>query len=476
MKNGRILPALAGLLLIVTACGDDIPAEGVLAHAGGYVFTVDAAVELLVDEENLPNQTDVVQALADLWIDYTLLADAAASDSMFSDLNVEDLVWQQLEQQMIFQLRDSVMQVDTAISDRELREIYSTDAPGAQLEASHILMGFPQEASESERDSVRAAMAAVRSQAVAGESFSALADEFSQDRGSAAQGGSLGTFGRGEMVRPFEDAAFALEIGEISELVESPFGLHIIRVDARRVQGFEEAAPQFRIQVQSRRFVQAESLFVAGIEERAAPEMQEGVVELVQELAREPGARLAGRARRRALVEYNGGEYTVGEFQVFIQTRTTQFRDQVVNSPVDQIENLLNGLVQRELLVTEARDAGLEPPEARVDTLVNDAREQLRNAATAIGVLNLDQAPGEPVEPAVLRAVLASLGGILSGAKDVIPLGQIAFQLRQREATSVSESGIGLTIIRIGEIRAGRSPSPVDLIPDPAATPDSVSN
>lgn len=476
MKNGRILPALAGMLLVVTACGDDIPSEGVLAQAGGYVFMVDAAVELLVDEENLPNQTEVVQTLADLWIDYTLLADAAASDSMFSDLNVEDLVWEQLEQRMIFQLRDSVMQVDTAISDTELRAIYAEEAPGAQVEASHILLGFPQEASDAERDSVRAEAEAIRVRVVGGESFSTVAGELSQDRGSAALGGSLGTFGRGEMVRPFEEAVFAMEIGEISDVVESPFGLHIIRLDARRVQGFEEVEGQFRIQIQNRRFVQAESIFVAGVEDRAEPEIQEGVVEIVQDLAREPGTRLARRATRRALVKYDGGAYTVGEFQSFIQTRPTQFRDQVTNGAEEQVENLLRGLVQRELLVAEARGAGLDPPESDVEALVSSAREQLRTAASAIGVLRLDQAPGEPVRPAVSRAVLTALGGILTGAKDVVPLGQIAFQLRQRVATSVSEAGIGQTILRIAEIRTGRSPAPFEQIPLPDTNPDTVSN
>ena len=163
MKIRRMVPALAGMLVVTTACGSDVPAEGVLAQAGDYVFTIDDAVELLVDEENLPNQTEVVQALADLWIDYTLLAAAAAEDSMFSSVNLEDLVWQQLEDQMIFQLRDSVMQVDTAITDDELRDIYASEAPGAQIEASHILLGFPQEASQAERDSVQAQAEAMSS-------------------------------------------------------------------------------------------------------------------------------------------------------------------------------------------------------------------------------------------------------------------------------------------------------------------------
>ena len=78
------------------------------------------AVELLVDQENLAAETRVVESLAELWIDYTLLAEAANEDSLFRDLDVEPLVLQQVAQSMVFQLRSSGPRVPDP-EDRTLR-------------------------------------------------------------------------------------------------------------------------------------------------------------------------------------------------------------------------------------------------------------------------------------------------------------------------------------------------------------------
>ena len=87
---------------------------------------------------------------------------------------------------------------------------------------------------ETERDRVRAELAALRERVLKGEKFSMLATLYSQDPGSAKKGGELGFFSRGDMVGEFESAAFALKPGEVSPIIETQFGFHIIQLIERR--------------------------------------------------------------------------------------------------------------------------------------------------------------------------------------------------------------------------------------------------
>ena len=88
--------------------------------------------------------------------------------------------------------------------------------------------------SEAERERVRTQLAELRERVLKGEKFSMLATLYSQDPGSAKKGGELGFFSRGEMVGEFESAAFALKPGEVSPIIETQFGFHIIQLIERR--------------------------------------------------------------------------------------------------------------------------------------------------------------------------------------------------------------------------------------------------
>jgi parvulin-like peptidyl-prolyl isomerase len=80
----------------------------------------------------------------------------------------------------------------------------------------------------------------LRAKIVAGADFAAVAKENSDDTGSGANGGDLGSFGKGQMVPEFDKEAFSLPVGQLSEPVKSPFGYHLIKVEAHSTKTFDE--------------------------------------------------------------------------------------------------------------------------------------------------------------------------------------------------------------------------------------------
>ena len=102
-----------------------------------------------------------------------------------------------------------------------------------EIRARHILIKLESGASDEARENARALLSGIRNNIVGGGDFAALAKQLSQGP-SATKGGDLGYFTRGQMVAPFEQAAFALAPGEISEIVETQFGLHLIKLVDRK--------------------------------------------------------------------------------------------------------------------------------------------------------------------------------------------------------------------------------------------------
>ena len=103
-----------------------------------------------------------------------------------------------------------------------------------QVKARHILIQVPKEASEEDKKKLKEKADEVLKKVKAGEDFTKLAAEYSDDPGTKSKGGELGFFSKGSMVPAFEQAAFSLKPGEVSELVETEFGFHVIKVDEKK--------------------------------------------------------------------------------------------------------------------------------------------------------------------------------------------------------------------------------------------------
>lgn len=137
-----------------------------------------------------------------------------------------------------------------AVTDEELRKKYDEQkAQYEQVKARHILIAFKGSPAAQEgkpeltEEQAKAKAEELRNQIVAGANFEELAKKESDDVGSGARGGDLGEFSRGQMVPEFEKAAFEAKVGEVTPVVRTQFGYHIIKVEAHGSTPFEQVKP-----------------------------------------------------------------------------------------------------------------------------------------------------------------------------------------------------------------------------------------
>ena len=233
--------------------GGPVPADqrdrvyrGVLDDMIGYKLLVqeakarkiavpDADVEAQVAQirSQFPNQQQFEQALAAQKMTVQEIRDDARAE-----ISVQKLV-------------DGEIGSKIGVKPEAVSDFYKSNQDkfqqGPRVRASHILIQVPQGADAATKQQAKAKAEGILKDLKAGKDFAAAAKENSQDPGSAPNGGDLGFFEQGQMVPQFEQAAFALKPGQMSDVVETQFGYHIIKVAEKqdgRVVPLEEAKGQ----------------------------------------------------------------------------------------------------------------------------------------------------------------------------------------------------------------------------------------
>lgn len=410
-----------------------------VARAADHDLTVDETVTLFLQNPMLSAQPDVIRAVAELWIDYTLLATAAMEDSTLSDVDVGPLVEPAVQQSIFRRLRDEVIGADTVMTDEQVAAAYAENQPGVQIRARHILLRVPPNATVQQRDSVAQAAEALRARAVAGEDFAELARQYSDDTGSASRGGDLGKFGRGQMVGPFEDAAFALGVGEISDVVETPFGFHIIKVEERDQPSMDDLGPDFRERALADRQQTLIEAYVDSLVAGRDIEPVDGADEVARDLANDPSRELSRRAASRPLARYDGGAVTAEEYQQVVRRSAPRDRARLASMSKEETDQVLESLASNEIVIEDAERRGITVTEAQRDSMQSDIRMRLRQAASQVGLTGIHAQAGETESEAVGRRVQTLLEQIIRGESNAMTLGPAAYALRHAYGAEVFE-------------------------------------
>ncbi|HYW09678.1 MAG TPA: peptidylprolyl isomerase, partial [Longimicrobium sp.] len=455
MKLSRLaLPAA----LVLAGCGSFGKAMSshtdVVASAAGKELKIEEAAALLAANPQIEPNADIVRELAGLWVDYTLLATAAAEDTTLAVLDFDKLIEPTREQMTLARFVEASVPFDTIFTEAELDQRWNTDGPGPQVRARHILLKVAADAAQPARDAIKQRAEQLQAQAAGGADFAALARQHSEDT-SKEQGGDLGFFGKGQMVAPFEQAAFALQPGQVSRVVESPFGYHVIKVEERKQQPLPpEQRAQFRGMLA--RNAQGESVkkFVDSLTTASKVEVQTGAVKAVKELAVLDDLKLRGRAASRTLVQYSGGEVTAGEIAAKLEEIPASQRKGAATAQDAEVEGFLKQQATQEIMLAEAKKRNFTLSKASTDSVRTQARQAIQQLLQATGLGRRRIPKGSAGDAAIQEQVRELISGFIAGQRQLVPLGPLGAALRSSYGFEINDPSFDKVIERMKAIRA----------------------
>jgi len=375
MKRNVILATTLFATLGIAACDgfkEALTAHvDVVARAGTQELSVTRLADLLGNAK-VPLRKDVANAVADVWITYQLLGYAAAHDDSLHDAKAADgAMWSQIAQEKSKAYYDRIAKTWSAVDSASLPAKY---AAGDLYAARHILLMSPRDGSTpKQRDSVKAEVEKIRKTLTAA-NFADVAKVKSQD-GSKGQGGALGVFPPGAMVKEFEDALKKLKPGEVSGVVETQYGYHLIKR-----QTYDEVAAEFAKAYTARATQKAESTFMASMESGAAVTVKSGAPKTVKAVAADLDAY---RTDKTALVTWKrGGELTAARLVEWLEAMPPQarIREQLAQAPDTAIPGFLRQVARNELILQAADSAKVAPDSAVLENIRNAFYGQVAGA------------------------------------------------------------------------------------------------
>lgn len=328
----------------------------------------------LVGDSRLPTTREMVEQLADIWVDYQLLGHAAAEDDSLNSKQVMDsALWgtemNQRAQKWFTQISKTWIGGDTV-------GYPAAYASGKVLVARHILLTTPLgDTTTAGSDSIHCKAVALRA-TLTPVNFASVAQKESKDPGSASHGGDLGAFERGQMVPGFEQALLALKPGQISQPVHTQFGWHIIYrptyAEAHDAVAKKLGAQTMQIQ---------QGAYIARIDSAAHFEFKPAGVAAVRAVVKDPDGH---KTDQTAIATYAGGNFTAARLARWMSLFPPQMRGQLDAAPDSQIPSFVRNVVRNEMVVRQADSAGIKLDSTEMADLRQTYAQMITNAWTQL--------------------------------------------------------------------------------------------
>lgn len=440
----------------------------VVARADNYELGVDRLATILARGEGFALNRQVVEGVAGVWIDYTLFARSVVfGDSLLDSATVVVAKWADVQQEIATRFHEMLVSDRVALDSAQTDSVYGV---GEYRLIKRVLF----EVAFNVSPDVRTAK-----QAVATDLYNRLRRDMSWAEASqwteevdVKREGSMGVIGRGEHDAALENAAYALEPGEFSDVVATGRGYEILYRPP-----LEEVYAEFRAGVKDRLEQDFEADYLTALPERWDIEVKSSAIPAIREVANDPVR--AKRSRTVVGTYRDGGRFRVSDVARWMQGMPIPIRQRLAAAPDSQITVMVRTLIRNQVLLTEAKDAGVEISAAAVDSLRDQLARELALLGAVMGLHRdtlalLARQPEAARQGAVQVKVIDYLLALSQNKRrmQLVPP-FLADELRSRFEWELVPAGVERVLARAREIRAAiestRPPAPAQ----PATPPDS---
>jgi parvulin-like peptidyl-prolyl isomerase len=430
-----------------------------------------ARLATLLGKSRAPIRKDIAKSIANVWVDYQLLGVAAAhNDSLADPKLIDEVMWPAIANLKAKKWYDIVSKAwgveDTTAAQRQW-------ASGDILAADHILL-LTQNVNDAQKAEAKKKIDAIRA-TVNSSNFAKMAKDNSQDTQTAPKGGSLGIFPKGTMVPEFEKALRALKPGEISPVIQTNYGYHIIRRPT-----YDQVRSQLLVASKGRSVAVAESTYLANLEKSGKIEVKKDAPATVKAIGNDPDAY---RRDNTVLATSTAGKFTASRLVGWLETLPPNARiiDQIKQAPDSILVAMVKRFANNELVLKQADSAKITIDSAEIGQLHSSFVNAVKQAWSQLGITPAslqDSAKSEgDREKLAAKRIDAYLEKLVQEQAPFVAVPTpVVNVLRNKFSYAFNDAGFDRAVEQASKIRnsadsarsAGQPPTAIPMNPTPA--------
>jgi hypothetical protein len=371
-----MLVVITSLALAGCGVGDTLAGRSdVVARGEHLVLQRDTLARIVVSGKNVPTERGLVERWAFRWVEFALLTERLAQgDSLLDSATVVQAMWTEANQWLVDEYHDKLAAERVLVDSATVDSAY---AAGNHRLIHHILVRTTPDMAPPARADARRRAEGVHARLAAGGAWGVENDR-SDDPVARRAGGSLGVIERGQMVAPFEEVAFGLEPGDLSDVVETQYGYHVIRRPT-----LDEVREPFAAEIGEILTVRMDSTVLREIEDRWQVRVADDAPALMRDAAADP---LRTYQNPNALGRYGRSRFTTVDFVRWMQAMPNEVYRQVPGATDEQLTDLLQSLIRNEALVREAHEEGMTLDPDSLAALRHRLGEELEQVRSITGL------------------------------------------------------------------------------------------